>query len=249
MSKRSKLAGIVAVASLWIATGIVSAATIYTDKSTYLTAAGTTGVATFEDLPVGQLYPFVSGGVLFTSGMGVTENLLAVPYAFWFGALGTPTHLAYFNPVGAPPAFVGLVATFPGDALAAGFIFNCIGCDIAPNTSALDWATIDAGGNTIEQGSVTVNLGGSAGQPPPGFLGLATSYPFRTLRVARRGLVPGTSGGNWVVDDVRYTAAPAIGPVPATAAGIPASDGWALLAGALMLGIAGATSLRRQVGG
>ena len=211
----------------------LSAATIYADKTAYLAAAGTTNVATFEDVPVGQQFPFVSGGVGF-NGIVVVENPAPVPYAFWFGTLGSPTHFAMMNP------FLAFESTFPADANSSGFLFNCFACATLPNTTALDWTTLDANGNAVEQGTVTVNFAGP-GEPPPGFFGLVTSKSFRSLRVSRRDFGYPGAFFNWMVDDVRYTAAaPALPP-----ATIPTLNSAALLLSVLMLLLATCVYLRR----
>ncbi len=223
--------------------GQLAAATTYSDKVAFTAAAGMTSVATFEDVPVGQMFPFVSGGVLFTGAMQVVENLVLVPHAFWFGALASPTHFVLFSPVGGGPGFVGMEAVFPTSVTAGGFAFNCLGCDILPNASGLFWTTVDASGNTVEQGMVTVDLGGGSGQPAPGFFGLVTTKSFRSLRVARHAILPGVSEGNWMVDDVHYSTPPESPPPPA--AGIPTLNVMALLGSALLLLVAGGACLRR----
>jgi hypothetical protein len=215
------------------------AATIYTDRLTYLAATVTTGTAMFEDVPVNTTGTFTSNGVSISGLIVEDDGLVHVPYSFWFGTIGSPTHfgLMAFGSFGN-----GFQATFPSNANATGFIFNCFACDNGPSQSALDWATLDPSGNVIEQGFVTVNFHVISGEPPPGFLGIVTSIPFRTLRVARRDLVQPGGLGNWVVDDVRFTAAPLI----ANAAIIPTITDMTLLLMALGLLAAGFVELRRR---
>jgi len=217
-----------------------SAATVYTDRSAYLATTITTGVAAFDDVAVGTIGAFTSGGVSI-AGLRVDENLVNLPHSFWFAATGSPPRFAtmasgtYGN---------GFQAMFSTSATAAGFVFNCFACDMGPSQSALDWATLDAGGNVIEQGSVTVDFDGHVALPPPGFLGIVTSMPFQTLRIARRSLALPPVQGNWMVDDVRFTAAPAV----TTPANVPAvGNPMLLLTAALLLSVA-LTRLRRRGG-
>jgi hypothetical protein len=194
----------VALLSILAFANLATAATVYTDRTAYLAAMPTTGVATFEDVPVNTTGTFTSNGIS-TSGLVVKDDgLVFVPYSFWFGTIGSPTHFGLMSWV---PFVNGFRATFPSDAIASGFIFNCFACANGPNDTALDWATLDASGNVIESSSVPVNFTPSPGEPPPGFLGIVSTVPFRTLRVERRNLVEPSTLLNWMVDDIRYTAA------------------------------------------
>lgn len=220
----------VAILSDAVYAGFAAPATIYTDRAAYLAATITSGVATFEDVPVDTSGTFVSNGIS-TSGLVVKDDgLVFVPYSFWFGTIGSPTHFGLMYSV---PFVNGFQATFPSDAIAGGFIFNCFACDTVPGESALDWATLDSAGTVIESGSVSVNLAAMPGEPPPGFLGIVSSVPFRTLRAARRNVLQPGTYGNWMVDDIRFTAATSAAqptPVPALGSAMLLLTSLALLA-------------------
>jgi len=162
-------------------------------EATYVSETGPNTIATFDDVAANTFAPFVSDGVSFVgipappAPLPEVINSLIYPDLFWFPGVGSPPNFLLTN--------IGpFQATFPVDARAMGFDYNCFACDGTASQDSVAWTLLSASGDVVGSGVTTTDF--TVGVK---FFGLISDTPFRTVQISR------SDPKNWELDNLRYS--------------------------------------------
>jgi hypothetical protein len=175
--------------------------TIFTNLATFSSATGGISTATFDDVAVGTMAPFSSGGVSVSNSVAqVYNNVVGLADSNWFGGQGSTPNFLLVSTFSSP-----LLLTFSSSTAAFGFIFTCFACDTLANDAGIHWILLSASQTVIDSGTTVFNLG--PGFPsinaPPNFLGISSTVPFVSVQIQRMLQSTGNpSGGVWFMDTV-----------------------------------------------
>jgi hypothetical protein len=160
----------------------------------FISETGPNTIATFDDVSANTFAPFVSNGVSIVGIPAppsplpeVINSLVGQPDLFWFPGVGSPPNFLLTN--------IGpFQATFPVDARAVGFDYNCFACDGTASQDSVAWTLLSAFGDIVGSGVTTTDFTGNVK-----FFGLISDTPFRTVQISR------SDPKNWELDNLRYS--------------------------------------------